>query len=147
LSPKRQRRLSRRANWLRSADLAAAAAAGHAALEVARRPVAAIIPTGDEIQSIGPVPGPGDVTDNDCLLLALRTRVAGARPLISAVQPDDPDTLAGRAHPPHRAVIAGSSAGRRDHTAAVLARAGGVAVGVSRPGHARQRRGKLGSRP
>jgi hypothetical protein len=50
---KRQRRLSWRANWLRSADLAAAAAAGHAALEVARRPVAAIIPTGDEIQSIG----------------------------------------------------------------------------------------------
>src|SRR5206468_5517462 len=35
---------------LRPADLAAAAAAGHAALEVARRPVAAIIPTGDEIR-------------------------------------------------------------------------------------------------
>jgi molybdopterin molybdotransferase/putative molybdopterin biosynthesis protein len=75
----------------------------------------------------------------------LRAREAGARPLVSDVQPDDPDMLAaevGRAAliPGIVLVIAGSSAGRSDHTAAVLARAGGMAVGVSRPGHARQRR-------
>jgi putative molybdopterin biosynthesis protein len=38
---------------LRPADLGAAAAAGHAALAVARQPAVAIIPTGDEIRPAG----------------------------------------------------------------------------------------------
>jgi len=127
---------------LRPADLAAAAAAGHATLEVARRPVAAIIPTGDEIRPAGSALGPGEVTDSNSLLLAARAKETGARPLVSDVQPDDPDAIAAEIR---RAalmaglvlVIAGSSAGRSDHTAAVLARAGGLAVrGVAvRPGH------------
>ncbi len=127
---------------LRPADLAAAAAAGHATLETARRPVAAIIPTGDEIQPIGSALGPGDVIDSNSLLLASRTEETGARPLISDVQPDDPDAIAAEVR---RAaltadivlVIAGSSAGRSDHTAAVLVQVGGLAVrGVAvRPGH------------
>jgi putative molybdopterin biosynthesis protein len=127
---------------LRPADLAAAAAAGHATLEVARRPAAAIIPTGDEIRPVGSVLQPGDVTDSNSLLLASRARQAGARALVSDVQPDHPDALAAELR---RAaltadlvlIIAGSSAGRSDHTAAVIARAGGLAVrGVAvRPGH------------
>src|SRR5215468_5653929 len=127
---------------LRPADLAAAAAAGHAALEAARRPGAAIIPTGDEIRLVGSALGPGDVTDSNSVLLALRAGEAGARPVVSDVQPDDPDALAAelrRAAPAADLVlvIAGSSAGRSDHTAAVIAQAGGVAVrGVAvRPGH------------
>jgi putative molybdopterin biosynthesis protein len=75
---------------LRPADLAAAAAAGHATLKVARRPVAAIIPTGDEIRAIGSALGPGDVTDSNSLMLALRARETGARPIVSDIQPDDP---------------------------------------------------------
>jgi molybdopterin molybdotransferase/putative molybdopterin biosynthesis protein len=127
---------------LRPADLAAAAAAGHATVEVARRPVAAIIPTGDEIRPVGSVLGPGDVTDSNSLLLAARARQAGARALVSDVQPDHPDALTTELR---RAaltadivlIIAGSSAGRSDHTAAVVAQAGGLAVrGVAvRPGH------------
>jgi putative molybdopterin biosynthesis protein len=127
---------------LRPADLAAAAAAGHAALRVARRPVAAIIPTGDEIRPVGSALRPGDVTDSNSLLLASRAEETGARPIASDVQPDDPDAIAAEIR---RAtlgadivlVIAGSSAGRSDHTAAVIARAGGLAVrGVAvRPGH------------
>jgi putative molybdopterin biosynthesis protein len=127
---------------LRPADLAAAAAAGHATLEVARRPVAAIIPTGDEIQPVGSALGPGDVTDSNSLLLASRAEEAGARPLVSDVQPDDPDAIAAEIRRAASAagvvlVIAGSSAGRSDHTAAVISRSGGVAVrGVAvRPGH------------
>jgi len=127
---------------LRPADLAAAAAAGHAALEVARRPVAAIIPTGDEIRPIGSPLGPGDVTDSNSLLLALRAEEAGARSLVSDVQPDDPDVLAAELRRAALAadivlVIAGSSAGRSDHTAAVIAQAGGLAVrgAAVRPGH------------
>src|SRR5215472_7708415 len=127
---------------LRPADLAAAVAAGRTTLQVARRPVAAIIPTGDEIRPVGSALGPGDVTDSNTLLLAARAGETGARPLVSDVQPDDPDAITAEIRRAARAagivlVIAGSSAGRSDHTAAVLARAGGLAVrGVAvRPGH------------
>jgi molybdopterin molybdotransferase/putative molybdopterin biosynthesis protein len=127
---------------LRPADLAAAAAAGRTTLQVARRPLAAIIPTGDEIRPVGSALGPGDVTDSNSLLLVSQAGETGARPLVSDVQPDDPDAITAEIrHAAHAAdivlVIAGSSAGRSDHTAAGLARAGGLAVrGVAvRPGH------------
>jgi putative molybdopterin biosynthesis protein len=127
---------------LRPADLAAAAAAGHTTLGVARQPVAAIIPTGDEIRPVGSALGPGDVTDSNSLLLAARAEETGARSLVSDVQPDDPGALAAEIRRAALAadivlVIAGSSAGRSDHTATVIARAGGLAVrGVAvRPGH------------
>src|SRR5215472_8649386 len=127
---------------IRPADLAAAAAAGHTTLEVARRPVVAIIPTGDEIRPVGSVLGPGDVTDSNSLLLASRAQECGAQPLVSDVQPDDPGALAAELQRDLLGaeivlVIAGSSAGRGDHTAAVVARAGGLPVkGVAvRPGH------------
>jgi putative molybdopterin biosynthesis protein len=75
-------------------------------------------------------------------MLAARCRQLGAVPAVSAAVPDDPDTLAAELR--HAAagadlvlVIAGSSRGRDDHAAAVLAQVGGVAVaGVAvRPGH------------
>jgi hypothetical protein len=50
--------------------LAAAAAAGHATLEIARQPIAAISPTGNEIQPIGSALRPGDVIDSNSLMLA-----------------------------------------------------------------------------
>jgi putative molybdopterin biosynthesis protein len=127
---------------LRPGDLAAVAAAGHAAVAVTRRPVVAVIPTGDEIRPVGTVPRFGDIIDTNSLMLTARCRQLGAVPLVSAVVPDDPDALAvelrraaGRAD--LVLVIAGSSRGRGDHAAAVLAQVGGVAVaGVAvRPGH------------
>jgi putative molybdopterin biosynthesis protein len=127
---------------LRPADLAAAAAGGHATLAVARRPAVAIIPTGDEIRPVGAALRHGDITDTNSVMLAARCRQAGARPTVSAVQPDDPDALAAEirrsaADADLVLVIAGSSRGRGDHTAAVLAQVGGVAVAGAalRPGH------------
>jgi molybdopterin molybdotransferase/putative molybdopterin biosynthesis protein len=127
---------------LRPADLAAAVAAGRTTLQVAQRPLAAIISTGDEIRPAGSALGPGDVTDSNSLLLAIRAGETGARPLVSDVQPGEPDAITAEVRRAARAagvvlVIAGSSAGRSDHTAAVVARAGGLAVrGVAvRPGH------------
>jgi len=127
---------------LRPADLAAAATAGHATLKVARQPVAAIIPTGDEIRPVGSALGPGDITDSNSLLLASRATQAGARPRITDVQPDDLGVIASEIRRAALAadvvlVIAGSSAGRSDHTAAAVAGSGGLAVrGVAvRPGH------------
>ena len=76
------------------------------------------------------------------MMLAARCRQLSALPLVSEIQPDDPDTLAAEIR--RRAldadlvlIIAGSSRGRGDHAAAVLAQVGGVAVtGVAvRPGH------------
>ena len=65
---------------LRPGDLAAAAAGGHATVTVARRPVVAIIPTGDEIRPVGTVPRFGDIIDTNSLMLAARCRQLGAVP-------------------------------------------------------------------
>jgi putative molybdopterin biosynthesis protein len=128
--------------WLRPGDLAAAAGGGHAFLSVCRRPAVAIIPTGDEIRTVGSALRRGDIIDTNSLMLAARCRELGALPVVSSVQPDDPDVLAAEIR--HVAlgadlvlVIAGSSRGRDDHAGAVLAQVGGVAVtGVAvRPGH------------
>ncbi|WP_300610976.1 molybdopterin molybdotransferase MoeA [Trebonia sp.] len=127
---------------LRPGDLAVAVAAGHAALAVARQPVVAIIPTGDEIRPAGSTIRPGEIIDSNSLMLASRCRQVGALPAVSDVQPDDPDTLAAEIRRSALAadlvlVIAGSSRGRGDHTAAVLADVGGLAVAGAavRPGH------------
>ena len=127
---------------LRPGDLAAAAAGGHASLQVARQPVVAIIPTGDEIRPLGSTARPGEILDTSSLMLAARCRQLSAVPLLSEIQPDDPDALAAeirRCAPVADLVlvIAGSSRGRGDHAAAVLAQVGGIAVtGVAiRPGH------------
>ena len=127
---------------LRGADLAAAAAAGHTTLEVARRPVVAVIPTGNEIRPVGAPLRPGEVTDSNSLMLASRIAETGAEPVVSEVLPDVPEVIAGEARRAARTaglvlIIAGSSAGRRDHTAAVLADVGGLTVrgAAIRPGH------------
>jgi putative molybdopterin biosynthesis protein len=127
---------------LRPADLAAAAAGGHTALAVTRQPVVAIIPTGDEIRPVGSALRYGDIIDSNSLMLAARCRQAGALPVTGDVQPDDPDALAAEIRRSAIAadlvlVIAGSSRGRGDHTADVLAQVGGVAVAGAavRPGH------------
>jgi putative molybdopterin biosynthesis protein len=127
---------------LRPGDLAAAAAGGHVTLPLARRPVVAIIPTGDEIRSVGQPLRRGDIIDSNSLMLAARCRQLGALAEVGAIVPDDPDALAAELRRAAAGadlvlVIAGSSRGRGDHVGAVLAQVGGVAVaGVAvRPGH------------
>jgi putative molybdopterin biosynthesis protein len=127
---------------LRPSDLGAAAAAGHVTLPVARPPVAALIPTGNEVRRAGSALEPCDVVDSNSIMLAARASQAGARAVVSDVQPDDEAAIAAELRRVAQVadlvlVIAGSSAGRADHTAAVMAHAGGLAVrGVAvRPGH------------
>jgi putative molybdopterin biosynthesis protein len=140
---------------LRPADLATAAAAGHTTLDVARRPLVAIIPTGDEIRPVGAALGPGDLIDTNSLMLALLARDIGARATVSDVQPDDPGTITAELRRTAATaglilLIAGSSAGRSDYAATAIAEAGGLAVrGVAvRPGHpallGHARRGEAG---
>ena len=127
---------------IRPVDAAALAAAGHTTIRVRSRPVVAILPTGDEVRPLGAVPAHGEVLDTNSLMLAGMVEEAGGSALCLPIAPDQPDTITGSlTAAAERAdlvlVIAGSSAGRDDHTPAVIGALGEIAVrGVAmRPGH------------
>src|SRR5215204_4667538 len=121
---------------------AAAGAAGATELVVRRRPVVTVIPTGDEIRPVGSELGEGQLPDTNSVMLAAQAEAAGCEAHRFEVTPDVPDEIAAAvraaaARSDLVVVIAGSSAGRDDHTAAVVAEVGTLAVhGVAvRPGH------------
>jgi putative molybdopterin biosynthesis protein len=128
---------------LRPVDLAAAGAAGHTTLAVRRAPRVLVIPTGDEVRPLGgPEPAPGELADTNSPMLAAQAREAGCEVETTPILPDDPGRIAAAVRDgAERAdlviVIAGSSAGRGDHTAAVVQAAGTLLVhGVAvKPGH------------
>jgi putative molybdopterin biosynthesis protein len=127
---------------LRPVDVAACAAAGVDSLAVRRPPVVAIIPTGDEIRPVGSDLEPGDILDTNSLMLAAQAREVGCAARVSDIVPDDPSLItaalrAAAAEADLVLLIAGSSAGRDDYSARVVADAGTLAVhGVAvRPGH------------
>jgi putative molybdopterin biosynthesis protein len=127
---------------LRPVDVAAAAAAGATELAVRRAPVVVIVPTGDEIRPIGTEPAPGEILDTNSLMLAAQARELGCDARVTPIVADDPALitdalLAAAADADLVVLVAGSSAGRDDYTARVVAKAGTLAVhGVAvRPGH------------
>lgn len=127
---------------LRPVDVAACAAAGAVELAVRRAPVVAVIPTGDEIRPLGADLEPGDILDTNSLMLAAQAREAGCEARVAEIVRDDPEVItaavrAAAAYADLVLLIAGSSAGRDDYTARVVAGAGTLAVhGVAvRPGH------------
>ena len=127
---------------LRAVDLAASAAAGLTHLPVRKKALVLILPTGDEVRPIGTQTGPGEILDTNSLMLAEQAREAGCDARTLPIEPDDPDRITAvvtQAAPECDLliVIAGSSAGRDDYTARVVATAGTLAVhGVAvRPGH------------
>jgi putative molybdopterin biosynthesis protein len=127
---------------LRPVDVAACAAAGCTELAVRRAPVVAIVPTGDEIRPVGAELEPGDIADTNSLMLAAQAREAGCDARVTGIVPDDPAAITAvvreaAAEADLVLLIAGSSAGRDDYTARVVAGAGTLAVhGVAvRPGH------------
>jgi len=127
---------------LRAVDLAAAAAAGATHLLVRRTPVVAVLPTGDEVRSIGSETGPGQIIDTNSLMLATQAREAGCAAHCLPIEPDDPVGIAKAvsaavADCDLLIIVAGSSAGRDDYTARIVAQLGTLAVhGVAvRPGH------------
>src|SRR4051812_14610571 len=127
---------------LRPVDGAAAAAAGATDVLVHRRPVVAVIPTGDEIRPVGTPAAPGEILDTNSLMLAAQAEAAGCAAWRSEIVPDDPEQIAAAvrdaaARADLVIVVAGSSAGRDDYTASIVERLGTLAVhGVAvRPGH------------
>jgi len=127
---------------LRAIDVAAAAAAGVNELAVRRRLVVAVLPTGDEVRPLGSATGAGEILDTNSLMLAAQARELGCEARTLPIEPDDPGGIAAAilAAAPRcdlLVVVAGSSAGRDDHTAKVVAELGRLTVhGVAvRPGH------------
>ncbi|HUR76239.1 MAG TPA: molybdopterin biosynthesis protein, partial [Sporichthya sp.] len=127
---------------LRPVDVAAAAAAGATELTVRRRPRVAVLPTGDEIVPVGSDPTPGQILDTNSLMLAAQAREVGCEAWVGSILADDPallvtELLAAAEDADLVILVAGSSAGRDDYTAAAVADAGTLAVhGVAvRPGH------------
>jgi molybdenum cofactor synthesis domain-containing protein len=78
---------------LNPARLAAAAAVGHASVPVRRRPVVAIVATGDELVAPGVEPGRGQIADSNSVLLAALVSATGAIPLHVPRTSDDPDAF------------------------------------------------------
>ena len=125
------------------ADLAASAAAGVAAVEVVRRPRVAVITTGDELVDVTTdAPPPGAILDSNGVLLRACVRSYGGEVVLALRVRDEEEALTAAVSDAIDAadvvvVNAGSSAGRDDYTARVLARFGDVVVhGVAiRPGH------------
>ena len=127
---------------LRPVDVAAAGAAGATELVVRRCPVVTVIPTGDELRPVGSELGAGDLPDTNSVMLAAQAEAVGCEAHRFEITPDVPEEIAqavraAAARSDLVIVIAGSSAGRDDHTAEVVAEVGTLAVhGVAvRPGH------------
>jgi putative molybdopterin biosynthesis protein len=124
------------------ADLAVVASAGESSIRVRRRPVVAIVPTGDELVPLGTVAAPGQIVETNSLMLGALVERSGGVAAVSPIVPDAPDLLEdalGRAAAEADLVLilAGSARGADDHTPAVVDRLGEiVAHGVAvRPGH------------
>jgi molybdopterin molybdotransferase len=98
-------------------DVALAAAMNHPAVPVHRRPMIAIVATGDELVAPGTEPGPGQIVYSNIFALAALARREGAEVIDLGILPDRLDeTIAGV----RRA---------RDLGADVLLTAGGASVG------------------
>jgi molybdopterin molybdotransferase len=97
------------------AQLGALAAAGNAAVRCARRPRAAVVPTGTELARPGAALGPGQVYEANGLILAAQLRSAGVEvELLPSVADEEAQ---------HRAAL------ERGLAADVLVSSGGVSVG------------------
>jgi putative molybdopterin biosynthesis protein len=127
---------------IRPVDAAASAAAGATVIRVSRRPVVAILPTGDEMRPIGSQLERGELLETNSLMLAGQAREAGCEALVLPIEPDDQERLTAAIEGAVKRcdlliILAGSSAGRDDYTAALVDRLGEMAVhGVAvKPGH------------
>lgn len=76
-----------------AAQIAAAAATGHAQVYVYLRPRVAILATGDELVDVAAEPGPAQIRNSNSYSLAAQVLAAGAEPVQLPIAPDEPDAL------------------------------------------------------
>lgn len=77
------------------AAVSLAAAGNHAALAVVRRPLVAIVATGDELMPPGGDPGPGQIVASNGYGVAAIAREAGAEVLDLGIAPDTAEAISG----------------------------------------------------
>jgi molybdopterin molybdotransferase len=110
--------------------LTVAAAMNHPALDVYRRPLVAILATGDELVTPGAEPGPSQIIASNTFGIAALARSAGAHVLDLGIVPDDKAEITaaiGRAQVAKADVIVtlgGASVGDHDLVQATLIEAG-----------------------
>ncbi|HDN04965.1 MAG TPA: molybdopterin biosynthesis protein [Chloroflexi bacterium] len=127
---------------LKPVDLGAAAGAGYDTLDVARKPKAAVIPTGTELVYPGDPLQAGDIIEYNSIVLAAQVKEWGGEATRIENTPDDYQRIKSeviKAARDHDLVllVAGSSAGSEDYSAQIVAECGELLVhGVAvRPGH------------
>lgn len=113
---------------LRAWDLGACAALGVARVRCHRRPLVAIVATGDELVDVDTEPRPGQLVDSSAHALHALVREAGGEPIYLGIAKDDPEDLAellAEALAHDVAITTGGvSVGDRDHVRAALLAAG-----------------------
>jgi len=118
---------------VRPVDMAAMIASGHTSVMVRRQPVVSIIPTGTELVESGRELKKGDIIDFNSVMLFAMAAECGAHGVRKNIVKDDAASLGKtilEAHAESEIVVinAGSSAGREDFTADVIAELGDVVV-------------------
>ena len=113
------------------AAIGAMIAGGVLTIEVLRKPLVGIIPTGDEIVAPCTDPKPGDILEFNGSIFSAMVRQWGAEAIIYPIVPDEFDAIkavVARAAEKCDLVIlnAGSSAGREDYSAKVIRELGEV---------------------
>lgn len=106
--------------------LALAGAAGHATLQVSRRPVVAFLATGDELKAPGTETGPDDIVASVTPTLAAMVREAGAVAIDLGIVPDEREAIAaaardGLSRADILVTLGGASVGDHDLVRPVLA--------------------------
>jgi putative molybdopterin biosynthesis protein len=126
---------------IRPIDVAAILAGGITTLQVKKKPVVGIVPTGDEIVEYGKKPETGEIIDTNSYMLSGYLTEDGAAQKRYPVVPDQRTEIRNVVEKAVSEcdivlVIAGSSAGSEDYTSDVIAELGDVLVhGVSiKPG-------------
>jgi molybdopterin molybdotransferase len=111
---------------LGAGQIALAAACGHAALEVFRRPRVAILATGDELVPVDSAPAPGQIRNSNTPMLAALVAAAGGEPWVLPTAGDNAqalDAALAQARAADLLLISGGvSAGKFDMVEPALAR-------------------------
>lgn len=128
---------------VRPVDLGVLLQAGLSRVEVCARPRAVFLPTGSELVPADATPARGQIVESNGAVARALLAAHGAAAVAHAIVPDEPDLLGAaldRALEEFDVVLigAGSSAGRDDHTATLIAARGelivrGVAIRPAKP--------------
>jgi molybdopterin molybdotransferase len=118
----------RRGTVMKAGEVGLCAALGRTQVQVHRRPLVAILSTGDELVEPDRAPGPGQIVNSNSLAVAALVREIGATPVRLGVVPDDPKAIEARIQEARFAdlllTIGGVSVGDHDHVRDVLAALG-----------------------